>query len=228
MNILNINKQVVLLTLYFSALFSGCRSEQGTLWENIEVNQKQAESLGVYIEQLQTPDRNGAYLDVHEDDIHVIKSDVLDSVFKDYVFVYVPYEQKVPKDKRHLYHIAVMLYNTIAIDDTGSKRYIFPGHGNYEQFGDFLRDECIRVKSMEDAKKIWKAFSHIHKKGWQGDFIQADENRWKLARHVNDFRAISDYEEIREEYYYLLELAEDKTVRKGRLHCEIVERRKIK
>lgn len=60
-----------------------------------------------------------------------------------------------------------------------------------------------------------------------GDFVKIDKNKWKLARHFNDFGSISDSEKIRQEYYYLLELAEDKTVMKDMSHCDIVERRKI-
>jgi hypothetical protein len=196
----NTKEHIILLTLYFSALFSGCRSEQETLWQKIEVNEKQAECLSKYIERLETPDESGYRVDVNERNMHVIKSDVLESLFEGYVFVYVPYEERIREDEKHLRSRTIGLYKTIALDESGSKMYIFPGYGNYEQFADFLRDRGTKVNSMEDAKEIWQAFCQIHKKGGQGDFVKVDRNRWKLARHSTDFRSVSDSEEIREEY----------------------------
>jgi hypothetical protein len=208
---------------------SGCakKSEQVTLWHNIKVNNKQAECLGKYIKDLATPDRSGSYLDVHEHDIRRIESDILESLFKDYVFISLPYELKYTHDAEHYSRTIGIHHYTIAVNETCNKQYVFWEYGNYEEFGDFLRDEGITVNSIEDAKIIWEAFRDIHNKGSEGDFVKMDNNKWKLARHLNDFRSISDSEEIREEYYYLLELAEDKTVIKGMLHCDIVERRNI-
>jgi len=202
--------------------------ESSSFWQDIGINERQEKWLNEYIKQKEEKNEDGAYLDVQESYINLIKSEVLSELFKDYIFVGVPYKYKVPKGKKHLYSIPGGLYETIAIDTNGSNTYVFFGHGNYEEFANFLHGHRIKLNTTEDAKKIWKAFCDIHKKGWQGDFIQIDKNKWKLARQVYDFRAISSYEEIKEEYYYLLELAEDKTVVSGRLHSDVVEKRNIK
>lgn len=224
------NMKIVKTTLIFIICLAvnGLASceEVSKSWTHLGINEKQSESLNNYIKQEQKRDEHGIYLDIKEKNIVLIKTDVLDKLFKDYIFVCVPYELIPPKGKEKIYSIAMGLYETIAIDKNGKNTHVFFAYGNYEKFADFLRDQHIKVKSKEDAQKIWEAFCHIHQKGWEGDFIQTEKNKWKLARQVKDFRAISSYEEIQEEYYYLLELAEDKTVVSGGLHCDIIERRK--
>lgn len=219
--------KTILISIICLAITGSVSCEESImLWMHLGMNKKQSEFLNNYIKQEQKRDEHGIYLDIKEENIVLIKTDVLDKLFKDYIFVCIPYELIPPKGKEKVYSIAYGLYKTIAIDENGKNTYGFFGYGNYEEFADFLRNQHIKVKSKEDAQKIWEAFCHIHQKGWEGDFVQVDENKWKLARQVKDFRSISSYEEIKEEYYYLLELAEDKTVVSGGLHCDIVERRK--
>ena len=133
----------------------------------------------------------------------------------------------MPKERLPDYSIPVGMYTVLVFNNNGQEQSILEGFGNYEGFAFFLQANAIKVESFEDASKIWKAFCEIFQKPWSQDclFPQETENSWKLCPTTTDFRAVSSYEAVKEEYYYLLELNEAKAVVKGKLVSKVVERR---
>lgn len=213
----------VLICSFWPAFGSAARPVSAAL----NINEDQEFLLEKYIKELQTCNPDGLCTKVNQDSIYEINSDTLQELFSQYTFLYIPYQFAVPKDKLHLYSVPAGMYTVLVLNKNGKEHYILEGYGNYEGFGFFLQANGVKVEKYEDAVKLWKAFCEMFQKPWSEDceFIQETENSWKLCRTTTDFRPVSSYEAIKEEYYYLLELNEAKTVVKGELVTKVIERR---
>ena len=222
---MNFGLKILLFCLIwsFSTLSQAARPLAGAL----NINTDQEYLLDKYIRELEICNPDGFCTNVNEDNIHEVKSDTLQELFSPYTFLYVPYEFSVPKERLKDYSIPKGMYTVLVLNKNGKEQYVLEGSGNYEGFGFFLQANTVKVESFEDASKIWKAFCAIFRKPWSPDclFPQETENSWKLCPTTTGFRPVSAYEAVKEEYYYLLELNEAKTVVSGKLVSNIVERR---
>lgn len=187
-------------------------------WEEMGINQKQAEFLQSYIDSENEWDEPDLDLSVREENIRVIHSDIFDSLFPSLIFVHLPFESDPSESIDN--SSDGYRYKVIAMDELCERIYVFYSWGDHEEFASFLRDQSIKVNSAEDAEMIWNAFCHIYHKDWNGSFLQIDSNTWRLG--------YSSDEDTKEDCFYLLELSGDNTVLNGRLKCETIETTKIR
>lgn len=104
-------------------------------------------------------------------------------------------------------------YYTAALPKQAGKVYEFPDTGNYQQFGDFLRDMDVTIKDESEAALVWDAFCAVHKKRWPpAKHVLAAPGAWKLHFEVHtskDGRVI--------EYWYEVQTDAEGRVQRGGL-----------
>jgi hypothetical protein len=159
----------------------------------------------------------------------VVRSSVsLRRLFPHSRFVVVPWNFQLDPAAKHLYSVPGGIYDVLAINDDGLLESIFHSSGNHEEFGVFLNDHRVKVKNKTMACDVSSARADIYGSGLSlCNDVRPSSSEWRLSYTEMPFRPISSYEEVREAYYYRLELDSSGVVLNGTYVCEILERRKI-
>ena len=140
-----------------------------------------------------------------EGPILATSSATLTALFPGWKFYVVPFEMKKNPDYQGNVSIASGLYSVLGVGKVG-KRAEFFGYGNYDEFGQFLADNRIRIRAARDAERITTAYYHIYRRGRPKiKPRKSGPNAWHLSPHVVRDR----------EYYYDIATAEDGTVVSG-------------
>ena len=160
--------------------------------------------------------------------IAVQSSAALRHLFPHSRFVVIPWNFQLDPAAKHLYSVPGGIYDVLAISDEGLQESVLHSSGNHEEFGVFLRHHRVKVKNKTMACEVSRARADIYRSGLSlCSDVRLNSSQWLLSYTEMPFRPISSYEEVREAYYYRLELDSSGVVLSGRYICETLERRKI-
>ena len=124
-------------------------------------------------------------------------------------------ERPRPKMDHRFDSFAFGLQTTVGVDAT--KRSIeveLPGFGNYEEFGNFLAKNRVRICDAADAKTVWDAFCALHFKHCKDQkAVRISDSIWHLGNTTSN-----GYH-----YYYEVVLDEHQTVRSARSRSSQVQ-----
>ena len=153
-------------------------------------------------------------------------SDALRILFPNYRFVAVCWVYQAEPQARNRYSIPGPLTFTLALDQDGKNA--MPNRTAYfEEYGDLLRAQKIKVTDESSAVLVRSALSDIYGFGMGSINLRHSASEWFLGYQEYPFRAISSYEEVREASYYMVK-TEDGVVISGWLVNQELERRRIK
>lgn len=115
----------------------------------------------------------------------IIESGALKALFPDYRFVTTEWNE-LPLPGNRVLGVACNLRVTLAVDAAGKQVKELSHCGNFEPFGEMLRDAKASLRSPEDAKRIWTAFCELHRMmDWQErPALKIDEKTWHLGNAV--------------------------------------------
>jgi hypothetical protein len=139
--------------------------------------------------------------------VFAISSDVASKLFPEWRFYVVPFRmRKHPKSKTRV-AIAEGLYSVLGVDSRG-KTFEFYGSGNYDEFGRFLASQGARLRNLDEARQIWRAYCHVHRYG--APLLEPKEvtpTRWHLGVQLGPDR----------EYYFEVRTSAEGAVQSFRL-----------
>lgn len=108
-----------------------------------------------------------------------IASAALREVLPGYRFLYLSWQDRAVDPQKTL-HTAFGLYEVVAIAPDGS-RSRHSGYGNYESFGELLAGARVRIRTQEEAQRVWSAFRDMFQKSWKGSCEQKSPTTWWLG-----------------------------------------------
>ena len=113
----------------------------------------------------------------------VHQSEALKAMFPDYRFIAIQWSEKpAPGKEGQALGLGFGLEVTLVCNTAGKQVKEVLHHGNYEAFGEMLRDKKVSLRGPEDAKRIWKAFCDLHQKHWEDQAsLKIDEKTWHLG-----------------------------------------------
>lgn len=113
-----------------------------------------------------------------------IEVDAARRLFPQYRFYLVWWDEEAVDKHNPPLGMAFGLYYTLALGPDGELRH-FQGSGNFEEFGKFLADTKVVLKTSEDAKLVWNAFCEIHRRDWASHPSEhISEKEWRLGKEV--------------------------------------------
>ena len=109
------------------------------------------------------------------------------------------------------------LYTILGFKPDSKEVFSFFGYGNYEQFGDLLAKNAVKIDTRDSAVTVWHAFCDLHSKRWhhEREFKRIDPQTWRIG-----MRASRD-----SIYYYEVKLNTASEVISGRLRSEKINPR---
>lgn len=105
-------------------------------------------------------------------------------LFPHYRFYVLCWDEEAVDKQNPPVGMGLGLYYTLALGADGEIRR-FQGTGNFEEFGKFLSDAKVALKTSEDAKLVWNAFCEIHRRDWASHPSERiSEKEWRLGKEV--------------------------------------------
>lgn len=208
-----IKKIILLLVPFILVIFlvSCCKNINGFSWQEFGLTKKQGKLLNRYIESIEKEREKSPHIikcDVQEKHIALVGHGLLRELFENYTFIRLlfGYTLKNPDGNHPTFGFA-----TIAIDNDGN---IIDDLGNFskEEFSLFLRNQEIKIKSIDDIRKVVKIYCILNQLACNENptIQELAQNKWKIIN------AVVHYENNplikKREYYWLLETAENKTI----------------
>jgi hypothetical protein len=97
-----------------------------------------------------------------------------------YAFEYFNYQRKGFEDKHA--NLAGGLGHTVAVASESKEIMRLCHYGNYEDYGNLLKEAKITINNIDDARLVWDAFCEIHRKKWKSQKTEkVSETEWKLG-----------------------------------------------
>lgn len=186
-------------------------------WQEFGLNNKQAEVLNRYIaSHIKEKETLPQIIKCDLRTQHLIEDDLLRESFKNYTFIRLLFEYtlKNPSSNFSPHDCA-----TIAIDSDGK---IIDDLGNFSkgEFSLLLRNQKIKITSVDDIRNVVHIYCILNQLEYNQQFAiqELGQNKWKI---IQDMIHYENNPMIRErDYYWLLEVAEDKTFKSLEYHIE--------
>jgi hypothetical protein len=144
-----------------------------------------------------------------------IETEPLRTLFPQYRFFTVSWDEiPGPSAGAKQVGMAFGLYVILAVGTQTNNISSFFGHGNYEEFGRFLNENKVRIRTEKDARTVWTAFCDFHQKRWENQGIERKTaNIWHLGViRIDKFL-----------YYYEVIVDGDGGVQNAKLHADAVK-----
>lgn len=147
-----------------------------------------------------------------------LQTGVLRRLFPNHRFYLIGWNEHPVKGKRVMGLGFGIYYNFIV--GTGNEITKLSGTGNFEDYGQFLSKNNVKIKNSEDARLVWLAFCDIHQRLWHSrDLKQVSATEWYLGLYQTDepFRKEEFY------FWYRIILDDNQKVTSARLMVEDVK-----
>lgn len=146
-----------------------------------------------------------------------LQTGVLGRLFPNHRFYLIGWDEQPVKGKKVIGLGLGLYYNFII--GTSNEITKLSGSGNFDEYGQFLSKNNIKIKSSEDARSVWLAFCDIHQQPWHSrDLKQVSTTEWHLGLYQTDvpFRKEQFY------FWYQIILGSDQKVTSAKLMSEAV------
>ncbi len=137
-----------------------------------------------------------------------VKGHALQSVFPKHRFFLIVWNEKVnepPPGVPRLFGRGGVAKSPIAVDAEGRGTEV-GYHGNYEDFGNFLAANKVKITSPDDAQAVWDALCEIARWKREGQNEKVSDNEWRLGVRKTP---------VGGKLWFEVHLNDDSTVRSG-------------
>jgi hypothetical protein len=108
-----------------------------------------------------------------------VDSPALREVFPGHAFLYLSWQDRAADPERPI-HIAHLLYAITAIAPDGSRSRHF-GYGEHESFGGLLARAGVRIRTEEEARRVYRAYCDLFRKSWTLPCVRESATVWRLG-----------------------------------------------
>lgn len=109
-----------------------------------------------------------------------LQTDAVRQLFPNYRFYTICWSE-IPVKENPVMGLGMGIYYTLAIDEKGNTTKL-SGSGGFEEFGEFISKNKVRIKNSEDARILWLAFCDISQKPWHSrDLKQISPTEWNMG-----------------------------------------------
>lgn len=148
-----------------------------------------------------------------------LQTGVLHHLFPRHRFYLIGWGEKAVEGKKAV-GLAMGLYYAFIVGPNNQITRL-SGFGNFEEYGQFLSKNGIRLRSAEDARELWLAFCDIHQHEWHSrDLKRISAAEWHLGLYETD----EPMWERQHHYWYRVILDADQKVISAKMMFEDIKK----